>query len=128
MTSMPHLPIHTFHIRVPKSRLRVQVRIFNSRRAMLRGIRADCIGGISNATLACTVYQTKSTLLDNTLAAIVFLARGNMDQGTVAHEFVHAAHNVLERKKGKKKKPDAIEEALADMTGDLVNAFYKATL
>lgn len=109
-------------IRAPGSKLKVQCRIYPTREDMLRGIRRDVVGGIANSTLACTVHATKSTVMDDAIAAIVFFSRRDVDRGTVAHEMVHAAANIIERRRGKL---NDNEEPLALLAGELVNAFYK---
>lgn len=111
----------TIEITASSSKLKVQCRIFSTKREMLRGIRKDVIGGIENSTMACCVHATKSTIDRNDLAAIIFFSKTHLDRGTVSHEFVHAAHNIQERRKGRKDR----EEDLATLTGELVNAFYK---
>lgn len=115
-------------IRIPNSRLKVQCRVYATQREMHQGIRKDVIGGIANSTLACCVHQTKSTIHDDRIAAVVFFSRTHLDPGTIAHEMLHAAWNVLERRRvmiQKTKKVEHLEEMLATVTGDLVEAFHK---
>lgn len=115
-------------IRTPGSRLKVECRIYTTQREMLRAIRKDVVGGIANSTMACTVHQTKSTINDDSIAAVLFFSRTHLDPGTVAHEMVHAACNIIERRhKGGRglTKAALLEEEQATLTGELVNAFRK---
>lgn len=113
------------------SRLKVQCRIYASQRDMLRAIRRDVIGGIANSTLACCVHGTRSTIDRKDIAAVVFFSKTHLDAGTIAHEMVHAAWNVIERRcKGAKNlhKRKDLEEEQATLTGDLVTDFKKRFL
>lgn len=115
-------------IRSPGSRLTVECRIYATQKEMLRAIRKDVVGGIANSTMACTVHQTRSTIDDKAIAAILFFSRTHLDPGTVAHEMVHAAWNIIERRhKGGKNltRTYDLEEEQATLTGELVNAFRK---
>lgn len=115
-------------IRTANSRLKVQCRIYPTKRAMLLAIRRDTVGGIANSTLACCMHQTKSTIMDDAIAAVVFLSRTHLDADTIAHEMVHAARNVLERRRRTIEKARDVfeaEELLATTVGELVGAFKK---
>lgn len=115
-------------LRLRNSSLMVQSRVYDTQKEMLNAIRKDVIGGVANSTLACCVHATRSTVMQDSIAAIVFFSRTHLDAGTVAHEMVHAGHNILERRhRGGRRltKDSKLEEELADITGELVNGFYK---
>lgn len=109
-------------LKIPGSRLTVQYRIYPSQRQMLAAVRQDTVSGVENSALACTVHQTKSTISDDRIAGVVFFSKTHITIGTVAHEMVHAADNVIERRRVKK---GDLKEMRASVAGDLVDAFYK---
>lgn len=119
----------TVTVRIPRSRMRIECRIFPKRNAMLQGIREDVIGGIGNSTVALTVTNTRSTRGDKNIASVVFFAKPTMDSDTVAHEMLHAAMNIMERRRKKSAMliafDDKTEEELACLVGSLVGSFNK---
>ena len=115
----------SFFISPPGSRLKVQCRIYPTQKEMLRGVRKDVVGGIANSTMACCVHQTKSTVEHDNLAAVVFFSKTHLDADTIAHEMVHAAHNIVQRRRRNTENQDMHEEELATVTGELVGAFNR---
>lgn len=110
----------------PKSRLKVECRIYPTQRAMHKAARHA--GGISNDTLAyceCGIGEIPKKHL-----AIVYFSETHLDPDTVAHEFTHASLSYFARKKCKAipcttDRAEKLEEDFCYVLGALVGRFYK---
>ena len=122
------MKMHRFNLQPSGSRLKVQCRLYESQREMLRAIRQDSIGGIANNTLAfCATYRAK---LPSWYAAIIYFSKTHITRGIVVHEFVHASLAILARRKVKNipcttEDAPTAEEALAGLVECLTDAFHK---
>lgn len=112
------LPL-VFNIRPLSGKRKVQCRIYATKRAMLAAIRKETIGGIENATLACTAWAVRGQR-DMRIAAFVFFCKPHLSPGIVAHELYHAAEGMVKTQPGERR-----EEEVAQRLGELVEAFHK---
>lgn len=128
---MPEKPIrHDLHI--PGSKLKVSVRLFSSRQAMLGSIRRAYSrkkeNGCGNTTMAHCA--TSRRILPKGFAAIVYLNRNDLSIGVAAHEFTHAAFAILSRRRIKSihcniEEAADNEETFCDVVEKLTDQFYK---
>lgn len=110
-----------FKMRPLKGRRKVECRLYATKRDMLKAIRKDTIGGIENAVLACTVWAVRNRT-DKEVKAYVYLCKTHLCPGIVAHELYHVAEEFVKKTMPAEKR----EEAVAQLLGELVEAFHGA--
>lgn len=118
---------HRLHvIYPPHSRLKVECRVYDTRRAMLAAIRKDDPSGIANDTYAfCATDKIPTGHL-----AVIYFCKPHIGHDHIVHELVHAGLALLARRKVKEipvilKSNAAAEEQLAQIVGGLVSAFHR---
>lgn len=119
-------PPQIFTIRARGSRLKVQVHVYESHRAMLVAARKN--GSISDDTAA--FCEGDPSAIPRGHFAVIFFCRPHLTHGIVAHEMDHAAYCLMARRgikvvKFHSDKPTPEEEMHATITGDLVDEFHR---
>lgn len=118
----------THIIRPQGSKLKVECRLYQTHREMLRAIRKDDIGGIANDTMA--YCATERSRMQAGFAAIVYFCKPYLDHDTIAHEMDHASFAIMARQRVKEipcvtDAAPPVEESHAYLLGSLVGAFYR---
>lgn len=124
MTNQPKTQYLQCVISPPNSRLRVQCRVYPSRRAMHRAIRVD-----TQVSSDCEAYcATFKDSMPRGTVAVVYFNKNDLTIGTVAHEFTHAGLAIMARRRIASipcttEFAPAAEEQLADIIGEMTDSF-----
>lgn len=113
----------------PRSRLKVECRIYEDRKSMLKDARIFTRGLYSNLGKDTVAYcEPTLKLIPAGYLCVIFLNRADWSYGTIAHEMDHAA-NALMWRRGMRQIPCNLdmatpeEEQHADIMGELLDAF-----